>query len=125
MFSAIDDEYLRNSPQESRQPIDSVSRVAFAVGNVKLGEILGEILLQVYNQHDGSHGPLEPSSHSNKSQNTSLESLAELEACLVAFEESLPPGLKWNTCESPGDSLPRSLLRQRMVLQVRCVHETN
>ncbi|KIX01302.1 uncharacterized protein Z518_09027 [Rhinocladiella mackenziei CBS 650.93] len=121
LFSAIDDEYLDNSSEYCHQPDGTFSRTTFAVHNVKLGEILGQILLQMYAHHI-DHDSLDAPTSTQSDKNIRFDSIVALESSLSSFEKDLPPTLRWGDGGVPDDQVSRPFLRQRFILQARTLH---
>jgi hypothetical protein len=123
LFSAIDDEYLDIGPDNCRQPARELSRVAFAVENVKLGQILGDILQHLYSHQVGNDlGSKTSSSKSSPMMTTAFDALAVLDASLTDFEAQLPDQLKMKRCDDQGidqQELEMDFLRQSYVLRAR------
>ena len=118
LFSAVDDECLDESPHGCLQPEGVFSHATFAVENVKLCEILGEILRQMYRPSPESN-----SSNANKRITTenvsSFDPLVALESCLSDFESNLPPMFRWDGQGVEDQQIPKSFLRQKYILYAR------
>ncbi len=120
-FSAIDDEYLDNM---GCQLVRELSRVAFAVENVKLGQILGDILQHLYSHQ--VENDLESKTSSSKSSplvmTTAFDDLAALDASLTEFETQLPHQLKMKKRRDDQlieQGVEIDFLRQSYVLRAR------
>jgi hypothetical protein len=122
LFSAIDDEYLRDTSESCFQPDGKFSRVNFAVENVKLGWVLGDILQQLYGtQLEGNWGKKEGREKGHPEQTPKFDALVLLESTLSQFESSLPRELKWTDDDLSGLNfqLENPILRQKYVLCAR------
>lgn len=123
LFSPIDDEYLNMGREECHQPAGKLSRVAFAVENVKLGQILGDILQHLYSHQVGNDsGSKTSSSKGSPVATTAFDALAVLDASLTEFETELPDQLKLKRCDDQGidqQGLDIDFLRQSYVLRAR------
>lgn len=129
LFSAIDDEYLHMGPgnYHQHQPAQTFSRVAFAVENVKLGQILGDILQHLYSHqvgHDSRSGTKTSSSKDSPVGATSFDAIAVLDASLTKFETELPRQLTMRHCDDQqmdqrGLEHEATFLRQSYVLRAR------
>lgn len=119
MFSAVDDEYLTNGSHQCFQPEGTISRTTFALHNVKLCELLGQILNLLYQQN--MEGENEAQSSMLRNSEPNFNSIASLENSLSSFEKELPPELRWDNGGRHGEDVPRLFLRQRCVLHARYV----
>ncbi|KEF59867.1 uncharacterized protein A1O9_04715 [Exophiala aquamarina CBS 119918] len=123
LFSPIDDEYLNIASENCHQPAGKLSRVAFAVENVKLGHILGNILQQLYSHQVGNDsGSKTSSSKGSLVATTAFDALAVLDASLTEFETELPDRLKLKHWDDQGideQEVEIDFLRQSYVLRAR------
>ena len=118
LFSAIDDEYLDEASHCCFQPEDVFSHAAFAVENVKLCEILGEFLRQMYRPFLESDS-LTATNSTIAGKVPTFDSLVALESRLSDFESSLPPVLRWDDDAMQDQQISRSFLRQKYILYAR------
>lgn len=122
LFSAIDDEYLSSLSEPCVQPDGKFSRNTFAVENVKLGWILGDILRQLYDTQLESDVRKKGDPKLNQPEQVpNFDSLIRLESSLSSYEENLPEELKWRhrDLQEVDDQIERSFLRQKHVLRAR------
>lgn len=117
LFLPIDDKFLSASSATSTQPEGIFSRIAFAVENVKLGEIICLVLKKIY----GGRGP-NNSSESILSSRRSFDSILDLESSVSEFERNIPIELKgaWSSVSDEAqDTDSRILQCQSFVLRAR------
>lgn len=118
MFSAVDDEYLRPTSEPCKQPDSIFSRVAFAVSQCKLGEILGQIQEDLYSQRSGQK--LQNNTVANCGHNlASTDSVLALEDALNTFENDLPPPLSPYSEASFDDQSASFSTRQNLSIQTK------
>lgn len=118
LFLPIDDKFLSASTATSIQPAGTFSRTAFAVENVKLGEIIGLVLKKIY----GGRGPNDNRSESMPSSMRSFDSIVDLEWSVSEFERNIPLELKgaWSSVsDEAADTDSQILQRQSFVLRAR------
>ncbi|XHG08743.1 hypothetical protein AWENTII_011836 [Aspergillus wentii] len=108
----IDDEFLIVGMNDCRQPEEIFSQTTSYLENLKLIDILGKILLNVY------HG--DKSDRGSNGSVRDLEAILQLDSELASFEKALHPNLDWNN----RDHIESKLLfkRQSNVLQARFLH---
>lgn len=117
LFLPIDDKFLSASSATSVQPDGIFSRTAFAVENVKLGEIIGLILKKIYRGRGPNH-----SSESMPSSMRSFDSIVDLEWSVSEFERNIPLELKgaWSSVSDEAEDTDSQILqRQSFVLRAR------
>lgn len=118
LFSAVDDEHLETSDDPLVRPQTKLSLVAFAVQNVKLSEILGEVLNHLYRnvacENLAAEGDDVESIH-----RPSFDAATALEVSLSRFEADVPSRLRWDNPVIVDDQLSRQLGRQRFILSAR------
>lgn len=112
----IDDEYLFHSSTTSCQPDGRFPRAAFAVQNIKLAIILGDILDNVYkapsklpSTQTGGSGSMDNFENANE--------LLRLDSVLETFNNELPQLLRWDRTGAVSTIL--TLKRQTNVLHAR------
>lgn len=118
MFSAVDDEYLRPTSEPCQQPASTFSRVAFAVSQCKLGEILGQIQEGLYGQRRDEQSQ-NNSTTAGSYNRTSTDSILTLEDSLNTFEHDLPLPLSSHSEASFDSQSTSSSIRQGLSLQTK------
>lgn len=119
LFLPIDDKFLSVSSAISTQPDGIFSRTAFAVENVKLGEIICQVLKKIYGGHRST-----PSRSADDLAATmlSFDSILQLESSVSDFERNIPPELKgaWNLGSDEAEASDARILQcQSFVLRAR------
>lgn len=117
LFLPIDDKFLSASSARSTQPDGIFSRSAFAVENVKLGEIICQVLKKIYGGRRANH-----SADDLTATLLSFDSILQLESSIYGFERTIPPELKgaWSLGgDHTEDADARILQCQSFVLRAR------
>lgn len=119
LFSPIDDKFLSPSSTTSTQPEGIFSRTTFAVENVKLGEIIRQVLKQIYG---GRRTTMSVDDQSISMP--SFDSIIQLESMVSDFERNIPSELKqaWRSESHDADDAHARILQcQSFVLRARYV----
>ncbi|KAF7335346.1 Fungal-trans domain-containing protein [Mycena sanguinolenta] len=93
----VDDEYWDNG---SRQPPDKPSQLAYSVCVIRLCEILGDVMRQLY----GSEKAKSKSLVTSETPEWEKRAVAELDSTMNNFPDSVPPHLRWNHESPPHDA---------------------
>ncbi|KAL4874928.1 fungal-specific transcription factor domain-containing protein [Aspergillus karnatakaensis] len=109
------DMYL--AEDEAVPPPGEVSRNQYLYENMRLIEILSNILSRIYHCAESQE-----SSESSRKPEVDLQAMVDLDRAFDDFEASLDPALRWNTADSRAGSMPREFKRQSNVLHARFLH---
>ena len=90
----IDDENMHASSPVCVQPEGTFSRTSFYVENLRLSNILGEILSEVYRPRNELE-TLQDTARSRSWHPSNFDSLLALDSTLSEFEGNVPPILQW------------------------------
>ena len=118
--AAVDDQYVESGLCE--QPDNSISRNMFYVQTLKLYNVMGEILTQVYKPWEDAKQNAQ--SGFERPRNSPINVVIDLEYALSDFESNLPPQLHWDRSGMENGE-PTYLERQRNVLHTRFVKSRN
>lgn len=116
--SPIDDEYIRPNQEMADQPDGLFPIMAFTGQNIKLAQILGQILDRVYHSAQIRQTILEENATSLETPDY-LQTVGFIDALMQKFMFSLPSELNWNhigTIIEPSEQVFR---RQANVLHAR------
>ncbi|PSN61455.1 hypothetical protein BS50DRAFT_562355 [Corynespora cassiicola Philippines] len=118
--SPIDDKFLSYSTSDSVQPPEKFSINHFCVENIKLAEILADILEYVYHPRSTTTN-LRPSHFNHANPQNSFDTIMALNSSLDDFATALPDKLHWDKIQSLQNVDP-IVHRQSNVLHARYLH---
>jgi hypothetical protein len=113
---AIDDNYMDSTSLICQQPSDVFSRTSFFICTIKLYNILGHILTNVYNLYPASGGS---KGTTDQTESSPLDTLVKMDCELSNFESDIPPQLHWGQRQEYEMNLVSE--RQANVLHARSV----
>jgi len=116
---SIDDKYLTPGTRACEQPEGSLAVAAFNVENVRLAQLLGKILENIYHPVSSQPGPWLNGDPGPNTIHRDISAIMHMDSFLKQFADNLPDALRWDRDAeslSEGDVVVQ---RQRNLLEAR------